>query len=874
MREFHSTRYVPDMARVASGAATVPDDAHAHASERADVPEEPAEAPDDAYQQHAFDVLNENGQLLTTIDEAKIKTDFENGGVHIKATAEAIEKGTISISKEWNFGSRGADFCVFTGLTQKKKNVTVAVCLDGGSSPVATFTLPKQTGEDRWTQSKNLGKRLSPALSGKHTITLRVTFSGMSDEEKQKKVELYFKKIAFGVEDIPTVEFNIDESEGTIADMHNDKKHKTECVGDMTIRVPKGYVSEYGGDNPEGTYKMEYIRGRGNSTWSLDYDPDGDGGPWMAPKKPYKIKLEKKADLFGMGANKHWVMLAEYYDYTMLRNRYTYYLGAKLGLEFTPQLVPVNAMMNGEYLGTYYLCEQVRVGESRVNIDDLEDQPGATTGSAVTGGYLLSMDRDEDGEMRVIKTPQHQRFLIENPDFSENELVPEQYAYISDYIQNLEDAIFGKNFKNSAGKSYSDYMDVDSAIDYFLIQELSMNADAFGTNSTYLYKKRDGKLFWGPLWDFDYVAWGATEFEAENVSQFRCTHNMWFAKLLSDPAFKNKLVARWKQIKEVLSDSVSDGGQIDIYANQIDASQKLNYQIASSVGIDQDGFYGTYEDEISRLKKWIRSRVSWIDKNLNSINNGNFTVIYKVGKKKYKEEFYTTYQVFSDELPPEPTKKGYRFKGWYVKKNKKEVLLTDCGNLIGTITCYARWEKIDKIKGGAKIFFRDSNLYFPAKGSGAEYTIPYGSYPTDVPADKIKWKSSNAKKISVKNGIVTLKETGTPTATITATYKKTTIKCKVRFVSTDKIKSVTSFTVKKKKIMMKKKTYQPIRLSFLPNNNAHFALEDRLRFTSENPKIADVDSRGVIHAKKAGKTIIVVQFSDVIRLVRVTVKKK
>jgi uncharacterized repeat protein (TIGR02543 family) len=332
------------------------------------------------------------------------------------------------------------------------------------------------------------------------------------------------------------------------------------------------------------------------------------------------------------------------------------------------------------------------------------------------------------------------------------------------------------------------------------------------------------------------------------------------------------LITRWKQIKDILLGSISDGGQLDIYARQIMASQRLNYQVASSVGLDRGTLYATYEEEVARLKKWIRNRVSWFDKNINNINKGNFTVVYKVGKKTYEEIFYSVLRVYEDDLPNEPTKKGYKFKGWYVKKSKKEIPLLECTDLSGKITCYARWEKLDKVKGGAKIFFPETTLYFPAPGIGTQYSISYGSYPTDVPANKIKWKSSNPKKISVKNGDITLKSDGTPSATITATYKKTKIKCNVKFISTDKAVAPESFSAKKKKITMKKKTYKPIQVSFSPKNNIHSMSGNDLSYSSENPKIADVDSQGVIHAKKKGKTIIIVQYRDVARLVRVTVK--
>ena len=134
-----------------------------------------------------------------------------------------------------------------------------------------------------------------------------------------------------------------------------------------------------------------------------------------------------------MGKNKHWVLLADYYDPSHIRNKITYWMGKKLGMAYTPECVYVDVVMNGQYYGSYLLSEQVRVGNSRVDIDDLEaddESKAATDEPTITGGYLLSMSpyKDEDG--KIIHTKQGTDYLIERPSFEvyENEA---QYNYIS-----------------------------------------------------------------------------------------------------------------------------------------------------------------------------------------------------------------------------------------------------------------------------------------------------------------------------------------------------------------------------------------------------------------------------------------------------------
>lgn len=818
----------------------------------------------DAYLMRDFETLYSYETVSINIAGAKHEDDCTNEGLRIKATADAIEKGDISFTQEFDFSAAKPGFVVLNALSERKKPAKVSVFLDSESTPVGSISIPKQRGKDKWDYSKNYSVDISSRnITGKHKVRLKISYPGMSVSEKSKKTEVLLRSMLFTAFDIPTVSVNIDESEGTIAEMNGDNEHQTECYGNMTIQSPSGYTSEYGAGSTSGTFEMEYIRGRGNSTW----------GP---SKKPYKIKLDKKADLFGMGANKHWVMLANYFDYTMLRNKYTYWLGDKLGLEYTPQCIFVNFVMNGEYLGSYYLCEHVRVGKGRVDVDDLEEEPEATSGSAVTGGYLLSMGY-EYGDMRMFETKKGMSVLLESPDFSENEPNEAQYNYIRDYFQKVEDALYGDGFKDDEGKSYSEYMDVQSAIDYYLIQEFSLNGDGFCSNSTYLYKKRDGKLYWGPLWDFDYVAWGATEFEKNQVDGFMHSSQIWYHRMLQDKTFKKKLIERWKVLKGYLQESIADGGQIDILSKQQYMSQKANYQVTSTVGRDEmsggsaclTGPEG-YDSEVQRFKNWIAERISWVDANIyKSIKSSSKIVTFKIGKKVYKKVVVMNDYFDVDLLPKDPTKKGYKFKGWYVKDKGEEYLLTNY-EIKKNLKAYARWTKIDKVKGGTKIFFLQKEMYFPAEGGCDGNYIPFGSYPGNVSANKIKWSSSN-KKVTVKDGVLTYENGLKKTFTVTAKYKKCKIKCKVHLVDWAKLEGIRSAKLSKKKITMKKGTYKVLRLIYTPKMNYNYGIMDGTFYT-QNEKIVDVDNNGVLHAVKNGKCIIAVNVVGKMLFCTVTVK--
>ena len=231
---------------------------------------------------------------------------------------------------------------------------------------------------------------------------------------------------------IPVVIIRVDESEeaiqfaeekyngndyGTIQEMNGSKHHTTKCTGTVEIIVPSDFESEYDLTNhPTGEQPLEYIRGRGNSTWML---PE---------KKPYKIKYNKKLDVLGMGKNKEWGLLANNFDPTLSHNALISWMGEQLGMEYTPKMIPVDVIMIGsisgsKYLGSYYLTELIDIGKNRLDIKELEEDDVED----ITGGYLLSLYYDEqdfkEPENTVFETQYSKvKFINENPYFDEGDL--------------------------------------------------------------------------------------------------------------------------------------------------------------------------------------------------------------------------------------------------------------------------------------------------------------------------------------------------------------------------------------------------------------------------------------------------------------------
>ena len=324
---------------------------------------------------------------MGTAEDSAVKVSkYEAGqGVFFKGSKADVTSGKIQIAANFDFSNGKVGRIKVNGLADRGSKTAVAFYLDDQEEPVATVPLRNQTGKSGWTKSANYtADALGANITGEHSISF-----SFIDESDASKASILLRSVEFVQSSVPVIWFNIDESQGTIDAMNNDDSHDTECYGSMTLQVPDGYEYEYKEKKPfTGEVGLEYIRGRGNSTW-------------MEDKKPYKIKLNKKQNLLGMGKNKHWILLANRFDNSGMRNKMTYWLGDKLGddgnyLEFTPQSVPVEVVMNGDYYGTYYLTEQIRIGESRVDIDDLEDEetggPNVTEPPELTGGYLISME--------------------------------------------------------------------------------------------------------------------------------------------------------------------------------------------------------------------------------------------------------------------------------------------------------------------------------------------------------------------------------------------------------------------------------------------------------------------------------------------------
>jgi hypothetical protein len=345
------------------------------------------------------------------------------------------------------------------------------------------------------------------------------------------------------------------------------------------------------------------IKGHGNSSWT-----------WA--KKPYKIKLSDKMSLLGMPEQKNWVLLANHDDKTLIRDDVAFELGRRVGMAWTPRSVFVELYLNGVYEGSYQLTESIEIDKNRVNIDSLDDddidQP------AVTGGYLMEVDYNG----------------IADADFLINGIIPitmhdpspmadQQKAYITNYMAQVQSVLYGANFADP-NTGYAQYLDVDSCVDWYLVNEIYKNNDAIWWSSVYLYKARNGKLSCGPLWDFDVGAGNSSMNNDADptgwwVRNSWVVNGQWMARLFDDPAFRLKVQSRWNELKVTQFDTLP--AYIDQRAAALNQTQQNNFArwpVLNEVVFTEPELAGSYGGEIAYMKTWLTTRINWMDAQINS----------------------------------------------------------------------------------------------------------------------------------------------------------------------------------------------------------------------------------------------------------------
>ena len=439
----------------------------------------------------------------------------------------------------------------------------------------------------------------------------------------------------------------IQTSSGSMSKVHADKNYKDES-GNLLMVTKDGMTTKA---------DIDTIKGRGNSSW--------EAGERLFGKYPYSLDLDKKTNLLDMGKSKKWVLLANCFDQSLMRNIIVYNYAKEIGLKYTPEIQNVDLYCNGSYYGNYQLCEKVEIDSNRVDIADLEKETencnldkngkpiklskysrgGSTSGTSsgsykyvnvpnnpsdITGGYLLEFELPEryTSEKAGFVTNRGQCVVINSPENASKA----QVEYIRKYVQEMEDAVYSSNGYNSKGKHYTEYLDLETAAKMYLVQEGFMNNDGNAT-SFYLSKDRGEKLELSPVWDFDWAIGGYNTSKLTNPSGwfikdkkiYGGSDKCLLAKLCTHDDFNKEVSMLWctsmsDALKAVTGQKSSNNYKylktIDNCYNELHASANMNFKRYSMLGDVSWGSANTgstFTENYQYVKNFMRKRVEFFD---------------------------------------------------------------------------------------------------------------------------------------------------------------------------------------------------------------------------------------------------------------------
>ena len=405
------------------------------------------------------------------------------------------------------------------------------------------------------------------------------------------------------ISEIPVMRFSVNL--GTITSKEEYRDSKLEIIGNGITTGLWHY-----------TDADMRIRLRGNSTMGL-------------PKKPFRINFPDNISPLGLNhANvKNWVLLANDADKSLVRNAVAFAISRTLldktdpyhspnAVLFTAATQHVNVYVGDAYQGVYHLTDHMQRATGRIDIPST-----GMSGDALTGGYHVELDGFAYSEILWFETPKSLPVTIKYPDAIET--VPDiqadvRYQYIKNYFADAENAIFAANYTDPVN-GWRKYFDESTLVDYYIISEFTGNPDSWW--STHMYKLRDsdgGKLYFGPVWDFDIAFDNDSRINnAVNTLMLTGAHEpkTWMTKLFTDAALKAAVKARWNAKKADLL-----ANAINVLTTDSEAMPKsieanfTKWNIGEqALGHGKQRNYTKHENALNDVKTYINARYNYLD---------------------------------------------------------------------------------------------------------------------------------------------------------------------------------------------------------------------------------------------------------------------
>lgn len=409
-------------------------------------------------------------------------------------------------------------------------------------------------------------------------------------------------------------------------------------------------------------YELQYIgttqiRGRGNSSWTNYL------------QKPYKLKLGKKTSLFSFGKSKHWVLISNYNDKSCLRNYIASELAKQLGV-IGMNMTWVDVVLNGEVKGCYMLSQHIRVDKHSVDIFDWESEAEdiadalfnaikdvdamtetdkelleekmeqnltwVTEGTVsfkgktynlsdyglkkeydITKGYMFEASQKKNGPTHFL-TPQNVNFEVSAPEYlSTNN---EMFSFVTNLWKDFEAEYC--RVPTAEGKDFAKYADMESMVGIWLVNEIMGQNDLI--NSRFSYIANDGKIHFGPAWDYDHGSASLSATSRVNLfftfrdkfTQEELRRSTYYPKWFPDPYLCQMLYdAYWDTARPFMMDVISEGGEMD-----------SKYSLFAEAGETNDFVYDTYPypqnpnaaprttaEDVEILRTFLLGHINWLD---------------------------------------------------------------------------------------------------------------------------------------------------------------------------------------------------------------------------------------------------------------------
>lgn len=318
-----------------------------------------------------------------------------------------------------------------------------------------------------------------------------------------------------------------------------------------------------------------------------------DGSSQMG-KNNYRFTINAAYSVLGDPMNTTWELLSNAKDATMLHTQTGFHLGRISNLHFTPHFHFADLMLNERYFGTYLLGESIDYTNNRTGVE--------------SNGFIVKIDAS-NGRTYFKTDNLEQPVTIVSPTVFSGD---DDYQFISNYVRSAESALFGSNFTD-ATEGWQRYLDMDSFVDWYLINEIAKNLDGDFSAECYMNMKRDGKLRMGPLWkmerSFGYGDSSTSGFVIKNVK--------WYNRLFQDPAFVAKVKERFTYFYNHKNDILKEIDADVSYLRNAIPENNNKWEVFS--GSSADDVRKKYQKEVASMKSWIEKRMDWLNDEISKL---------------------------------------------------------------------------------------------------------------------------------------------------------------------------------------------------------------------------------------------------------------